>query len=149
MKYSCKVCVFFFTVSALSSSLPHSRPTPSWDGRLRRLSPLQAVFGHLPVCSTPPLPTFNAGSKAQSYPNGRGQVRSEGELFMNRELGEILHKYLFFSDVQIHSCSLPWPTCCLCGILPGQQEGSCSSRNTLLPALSVTSKGKGSRTSCS
>lgn len=78
-----------------------------------------------------------------------GEVRSEGELFMNRELGEIQHKYLFFSDVQIHSCSLPWPTCCLCGILPGQQEGSCSSRNTLLPALSVTSKGKGSRTSCS
>lgn len=72
MKYCSEVCVFFFTVSELSPSLPHSWPTPRWDGR--RGGSVHSGCP-LPIFLSVPPPPYSVWSKAQNYSKGRGQVR--------------------------------------------------------------------------
>lgn len=112
VKRSSEVSVFSVSWYLNWAPLPHSWPTPSWDGRLGRFGPVQTVLRpsrcllHTPT----PTPTFNTLSGFELLQRWSwGQEESFSHL-KKGEPGQTQF-FLLFSDIRTlpRSCSLPSP----------------------------------------
>ena len=149
VKRSSEVSVFSVSQYLNWAPLPHSWPTPSWDGRLGRFGPVQTVLRpsrcllHTPT----PTPTFNTLS-GSNYSKGGAEVRRRAFHIWKGEPGQT---QFFYSFLTFGHC--PGPALCLAHLLPlcnpgRAARGSWSSRNTLFSALTGTSKGNCSNVVC-
>ena len=117
----------------------HLAPPPQTSGQGRQTggSISRLFFDHLSTLHTPLFTPKGAGRRKQeeSFPTWKGRRANTAPTVLPS------------SSLMLKCCPLSPPTCCLCGILAGQPEGSWSRGNTFVPALTVISKADCSETS--